>query len=241
MKSFRETYFFEKRMKYKSLLALVTVVIFATTGCTSARFASTIKKQSFSQQGIAGYKLKIVSFTISRPGPYFTGGFTVKNDKYMKIAAERYPEIFSYEDSALPVAIQLYEKESYTSDLAYWSTFWISIFSLATLPVYQSKTISYDGDVRFSDMASHEFCAGQASFIRTDAYWTTVLSPIGLIPVPGDSDIPQFISIGDKNRIYDLSANLDMISAIDAVVRAAIDCGPQAFNHIKAKAPLESK
>jgi hypothetical protein len=230
-------------MKYKSLLALVLVVTFITAGCSTTRFESTIKKQSFNQQGLAGYKLKIVSLTISRIGPYDTSGFTVKNDKYMKIAIERYPEIFSYEDSALPVAIQLYEKESSSSDLAFWSTFWISIFSLATLPVYQSKTISFDGDVRFSDMASHEFCAGQASFVRTDAYWATILSPIGLLPVPGESDSPQYTYIADKNRIdaNGQSANFDIISAIDTVVKAAIDCGPQAFNHIKTKAPLESK
>ena len=221
------------KMKAVYLVIVSCMALPLFSGCASARFTTTMKQKSLAPSELADHKLKIVSVTVNQL--FIPGGTTLvlpaaSAAEYMHIAMERYPAIFSMDANALPVTIRLQDESQSATVIVPIIT---SILSLGTLPCYPiDKTMQVKSELFFSDPTSHEFCVGNVRFERTDTIWLSVYTPFGLIPVPGKSDVPKVSGV-----IFGFSGNssrrLTMISTVDAVVQAALDCGIQAFNKIK--------
>jgi len=203
--------------------------LFITEGCFSARYLSSIEQQSLEPSDLAGHKLKIVSVDVQLLGRnMFIPNATP--DAYTDLAMERYPALFSREIDSLPVALTISDESTSTSFAMPLITM---VLSLGTLPGYPFEdTMQIKVESVFSDRASSELCINDTRFKRSDRIWATVYTPLGLIPVPGHSDMPKISGIG-RQSLAPSSHKLTMFSIIDAVVQAARECGMQTFQKVR--------
>jgi len=221
--------------KITFLVALACIAMLVTSGCTSTGFQSTIKQQSLESQELSGYKLNIVSVkgqrSLVRGSPYAAKIPNEWQYSYMEIAMERYPSLFSKDPEAFPVTVTLYDEKSSTSFFVLHLL--TSLLSLGTLPNYPGEvTTPINAEIVFSDRDFHVICANSVRFERTNRWWISVFTPLGLIPVPVHSDLPRVSGVMSFS-INDSSDKLTMISTIDAVVQGAQICGVQAFKKRK--------
>jgi hypothetical protein len=181
---------------------------------------------------LAGHKLKIVSVKTQQTsiGDPVWALPMASSDEYMNIAIERYPSLFSKDTNALPVTVTLRD-ESYSN--SYVVLMYVTAFlSLGTLPCYPVEgTVQINAELVFSDHDFHEFCVNSVRFERMNRTWISVYTPLGLIPVPGNSDLPRVSGVGASRSTdaIESSRKLTMISTIDAIVQGARNCGVQAF------------
>jgi len=232
-------------IKITFLVTVLCMALLVTNGCTSTRFLSSIKKQSLESHEFSGYKLKIVSVAVLQS--YFEleadtmHTITIPSasaDDYMKIAMERYPSLFSKDPNAFPVSVTV--RDTWFSHSMFIPTL-TDLLSAGTLPGYPNEVIlNINAEIVFSDHDSHEICLDIVRFERSNHTWLSVFTPLGLIPVPGHSDLPKASAVMASSSFVKESSNkLTMISIIDAIVQSALNCGVHAFKERGRRLQIE--
>ncbi|MBE9537087.1 MAG: hypothetical protein IMF07_07890, partial [Proteobacteria bacterium] len=164
------------------------------TGCTSARFTSTIKNQDFKNTEAVKFNIEAVSLDYEGPFVVFYGAQYKKKltgKLLMKEAEKAYPELFAAKGNIIPVELKIRIKRSDRP-----SFFKYLLFSLyGIIPSTFSVKEDIKLDVKIRD-ESNELLLRKTSDLSLEATrWMTMFTPLGLIPIPGESDIPKLTGI----------------------------------------------
>ena len=169
-----------------------------------------LKKSTFSQRVAAGaaaftpdqrypaYKYLMKEDSGAGPGGTHYNDTKLVGDSVRKSLLKNYPGVFTEDPSAIPLAVvvdwafEYKPTPDYASLFSYW--FW---------PTGAEQTTTYlvwlvKDDPRSSDdelwrkyLAAPKKHPGQGYAVRESEVWETGLLPMGLIPVPGESDWPK--------------------------------------------------
>jgi len=202
---------------------IVTAALFSG-GCCSMRYTTTLKPSLEPPKPIENLKFNIVKVDYKREGSYSevapqTSEWTnIKwKDELMESATTRYPQLFSRTEGSIPIAVHI----EVNCDSYYLVSYLTGIISAFTLPSYPGKDtgvfkVNSSLTTRRPDDKGYEFSS--ICFSRTNAMWGT-FTPLGLIPVPGESDVPKSRSFFareflDKNRSFKLTTD----SIVEAIM-----------------------
>jgi hypothetical protein len=182
------------------------------TGCASMRFTTTLPPSDNRDLSLGDVKVNIakVSSSLSK--------FT--RDELMTVARQQYPRIFSDAAPAVPVDVTISGTYAQDHDL-----FLLACLSFFTIP---APRFHYAGDyavrVRVADEEQGLILDQRIRFKRDDWEWISLYTPLGLIPIPGRSDLARssyFMDPGPdeqaKQRWLD---NASCVEAITQMVRA---------------------
>lgn len=199
-----------------------------TTGCTSMRFTTTLPPSGNRDLALGNVKVNVakvspnISFTgrgpFGDPIPYTTAAMPqFTREKMMTTAQQQYPKIFSDSQTALPLDVAINGRFSQDCDL-----FALACLSLFTLP---TPRFHYVGDytvrVRAADEDQGLILDQSIPFKREDLEWISIYTPLGLIPIPGHTDLPRssyFMDPGPEERAK--QHWLDNASCVEAITKA---------------------
>jgi hypothetical protein len=101
---------------------------------------------------------------------------------------EIYPNLFTDDWTGIPVLVRIDVKTDSTTGT---SAFMTGFFTLGLIPFPGSDKSMYDVETGFIDARGERVPAGKIPFEFDKVSWTTVTSPLGLLPVAGPSDLPR--------------------------------------------------
>lgn len=202
-----------------------------TTGCTSMRFTTTLPPSENRDLSLGEVKVNIakvlpqISFTGRGPfgEPCVPSSATISSftrAQLMTAAQRQYPRLFADAPSALSLDVVIDGRFSQDCDL-----FALACLSLFTLP---TPRFHYVGDYTVRVHAADEdqglILDQSVPFRREDLEWISIYTPLGLIPIPGHTDLPRssyFMDPGPDERAK--QHWLDNASCVEAVTKAV--CG----------------
>lgn len=210
-------------------LRLILGVLFPlfAMGCTSMRFTTTLPPSGNRELSLGDVKVNIakvspnISFTgrgpFGDPIPYTTAAMPqFTREKMMTTAQQQYPKLFSDARATLPVDVAINGRFSQDSDL-----FALACLSLFTLPTPRFHYVGdYSVRVRAADEDQGLILDQSISFRREDLEWISIYTPLGLIPIPGHTDLPRssyFMDPGPEERAK--QHWLDNASCVEAVTK----------------------
>ena len=181
-----------------STLRICVLFAFAllANGCSSMRFSTTLKPQPDPGPifGEARFCISEVNVKDDKPPKWMfmaAGPATVaplfvpeKVAAFRQTTQQLYPSLFSDDILSIPVTVNIQRKNTTTPDGV------LLIFPgfLGLLPVYEGRKSAYSVEI---DSPVPKRSSAPVTFIRRDAAWTTILTPLAGIPVVGHSDIPR--------------------------------------------------
>lgn len=214
------------RMMRFIVLIVLGASVLMSYGCASYRFASSIHKQTVTPGSLHNLKLNIVSvkyIPTDISTPLFGFMKKVEASEFMAIAEERYPGIFLNSPDALPVEVRITGSAESQIIPALTAIATVGIFG-GVFPAYGANKYSVTVKTTFYDLVFQVICRREAFFVRTDAVWITVFTPLGLIPVPGKSDTPKFTLMDGRTTIWAAQQTLNLTSIVDAIVQSSLPC-----------------
>ena len=159
-------------------------------GCASTKIAVTpaAKQIAVTPQNSTGYRLKTASVDIS----YSDVAAPLDKDKFAQqftqVAKERYPSLFKEDAAATPINVRI----KIHQDIDQSASLGVYICTLCILggilPSVPWET-QWQVDVRVEDDRGSVLRSSQ--FRAVDRGWWSILSPFGLITIPGESDAPK--------------------------------------------------
>jgi len=222
-------------MKRRShYILLLMAILIVHTGCASTRFTSTLdlcNNHDFSNYHVRFQIIRTIppvsnNYMRSTTGPY-------RNDnkitawcadsfrlQLMSVAQELYPTIFSTSSDALPVEIQIVNKNNnnHTSALLL-ELFSLNLFGFL-LPLPVSGESSFTVNVRFLDTAYGLISENSLTFRRADFSWFSI-SPLGLLPVSGKSQRQKVsFSFNDLDADERTGTRFTLECIVEAIVHA---------------------
>lgn len=188
-----------------SMLRVCSLFAFALMagGCASIRFTTTLKPQPdpgpiFGEARFCVHAPKVSEkhavfeyFYGTLPCPVTTAP-KLEGDKlraFIRASVENFPSVFADDIRSIPVAVTINRTHSSDFDCFIYPAIIPSV--LGVLPCPEGRTSRYETNVNTP-------CGGSlaaVSFSRHDAASGTLYTPLGLIPVPGFSDVPRRIGI----------------------------------------------
>jgi len=164
-------------MKYRITLKwmAIALLIIPLSGCGSVRYVSTLKPS-----GDKNLVMADVKFSILNPDG--------KDGALAASAREIYPKVFTDDWTGVPVVVKIDSKTDSSMGL---SAFLTGFCTLGTIPIPGTDSIKYTVETSLINNRGERVPAGKTSFEFDKVMWMTVLSPLGLIPVPGISDLPR--------------------------------------------------
>lgn len=197
-------------------------------GCASTRFTSSIHKQPAQEKCSLKFRIAKVNFPEygQRRPPNIIFKMTNKSSESMKqyliqISEERYPNLFSSGGGEIPLEVSVRCMDYRTS----WESLLLEIGTagilggILPLPIYCKGDLDVDVKVMMSDQPMHKL--GRTRFSRKNYTWVTILTPIGLLPIPGESEKPKCYSFTTSNFSYELN----MENIVDAIVKVLAEKG----------------
>jgi len=164
------------RASVLGMFVVITAVIFS--GCTSTRYTSTLKPS-----GDKALQMGDVRFSIVTPG-----GKPGTPDPFAERSLKLYPNLFTDDWTGVPVLVKIDVK---TDSTAGTSAFLTGFFTLGLIPFPGSEKSMYDVETSLVNARGERVPAGKIPFEFDKVSWTTVSSPLGLLPVAGPSDLPR--------------------------------------------------
>ncbi|MBE9536570.1 MAG: hypothetical protein IMF07_05260 [Proteobacteria bacterium] len=161
------------------------------TGCLSTRYASTIKKQDF--QTAEGVKFNIKTVEIStaqnKYAPPIDGPYreALRRKLIMEEAQKAYPGHFARGGDAIPIdlEIDINLRDSWRKSFTW------SLASLYILPFIRTMETDVELNIKVRGQGNELLIEKASEFRQESKGWWTLSSPLGLIPIPGKSDIPR--------------------------------------------------
>ncbi len=210
---------------YFVCLPAVACLLFAT-GCMSVRYSTTLPPVGSRDRALGLVKVNVTNLNLSSPNGYGNIVPDMSRRKFMAAARQQYPLIFAEERDALPVSVEVdCEYDDFSDRAGKYALLTVLTLGLVPTPAPAGGNESGDFSVRVSavdpDHGPIKYPA--VAFQRRNAAWWTVFTPLGLIPVPGQTDIPRSSTtiLGFEDPGFgDRSRKLTLDSCIEAVVQA---------------------
>jgi hypothetical protein len=210
-----------KRPVLATGLALVLAAL-VLNGCSAARYTSTLKPPDDKNLEFGSVRFAMSSFTYERPGVQPSPQLIEER------ASALYPSVFTDDRAGLPVLIDFKRSDSSLSDGGKMLLMIFTMFGVVPIP----HTDRHDFTVRASvlDSLGERLCEREETFeinvITWASYW-----PLGLLPVPGPSDLPREYRAGDLVEWGEASRNKvnnHAAECIAGVVARALKSADQA-------------
>jgi hypothetical protein len=162
------------------------------SGCASQRIASTLKPSG----GDTGLELGQARFCIV--------GYTDVHDKEVAPAMEKYrlnarqlqerakvlyPRLFNDDLTALPIMVRDVIRTD-TSGMDRAAILGAGL-TLGTIPFVGTAVTSHEVAMDVRNALGDNLVDSKVNFDTEFAMWTTVLTPLGSLPVPGEADLPR--------------------------------------------------
>jgi hypothetical protein len=214
-------------MKHISLRwAAVILAVMVMAGCASQRVASTMKIT-----GDSGLELGRARFYIVDYADVFDGGSPPVTEEKHRLTAQRlqerakvlYPRVFTDDWAALPVSVKAKIKHD-SSGLQRAAI--IGGFTLGLFPIPGTSVTSHEVITSVRDARGDNMADTQVNFDTEFGMWVTLLTPLGSLPVPGESDLPRdtvLLGIPLSGSPYDTGNKYSTYGAdlmIEAVVQS---------------------
>ncbi len=224
------------------------ILLLICSGCCSARYTTTIKKQPDSRTYPVRFYIGNLKYN-KMPAPpmapwnqcysveayaYKRGNIGCSEESVRKaiekMSIMRYPHLFCSSDQderGLPLSVSIYvNKRNNTLLWMFLGTY------LVPLPV--SERAMFHVMVHESKGGR---ITGDTSFTRKDTLWYSTLSPLGLIPVPGKTDRPKLSSIIFNGKVYAAGGDLTIEGIVDSVasILQQSDLTPEIEEYIKSQ------
>ena len=212
------------RSHFACLLA-AACLLFAT-GCMSVRYSTTLPPAGDRNRALGLVKVNVTNLNLSSPNGYGNIVPDMSRRKFMAEARKQYPLIFGEERNALPVNVEVdCEYDDFSDRAGKYALLTVLTLGLVPTPAPAEGNEAGDFTVRVSaeDPEHGPIEYPPVKFQRRNAAWWTVFTPLGLIPVPGQTDIPRSSTtiVGFEDaRFGDRSRKLTLDSCVEAVVRA---------------------
>ncbi len=221
-------------------------------GCTSVRFTTDIHKQSLKMELPVRFRIERLSYAPlpkqdMREQCLWAEGFLWLNVNSVPIVADnaeervrnmarktavaRYPELFSEKSDSIPLDIAV--RIDRTSKL--WSTYLSIIPPLSLIPIPTSDRVIFNVSASVIESGQGE-ALGRSVFTRRDVAWWTISSPLGLIPIPGKSNVPKISSMKLFQESSEVGGDLTIEGFVDSIVRILQqrDLTPEIEEYIKS-------
>ncbi|MBE9536572.1 MAG: hypothetical protein IMF07_05270 [Proteobacteria bacterium] len=205
-------------MKFLILSLLLAPLL---TGCSSTRFTSSIKKQDFNAGEEVKFNIKkanVVTEVNAMEGqrikPIYRNELTL--ELLRQEAKTAYPDYFTTEADAIPLELDV--KVNYSENS--WKQFFVSWASLNTIPSTKTIKTEVELDIEVTGEDDELLLKKSSGFSHEAKNWITMFSPLGLIPIPGKSDIPKFTKVdGGMVGYVKPGAQFLRRSIIDGIVK----------------------
>lgn len=167
-------------MKYQTPLKWMAIALLSITlsGCGSVRYVSTLKPSGDKTLAMGDVRFSIVNLSGS-PGQV---------DSMAQLSTELYPNLFTDDWTGVPVAVKIDSKTDSSMGLAAFLT---GFCTLGTIPIPGTDSIKYTVETSLINNRGERVPAGKVAFEFDKAMWMSVLSPLGLMPIFGISDLPR--------------------------------------------------
>ena len=209
---------------YFACLPAVACLLFAT-GCTSIRYSTTLPASGRRDRCLGLVKVNITNVVVSSPAGRGNIVPELSRKSFMTAARGQYPLIFDEDRNALPVNVEVAcDYDDGRERDGKYALYTLLAVGLVPVPAPGANEAG-DFSVRVSadDPGQGVIEYPVVTFQRQNAAWWTVFSPLGLIPVPGQSDVPRSSStmFNDDDREWTRKGwSLSEASCVEAVVRA---------------------
>ncbi len=233
-----------------SACVLAALVLGLTGGCASTRFTTTIQRVPDADKAIP-VKVRIAkvippppfnrwSLATTTGGAYAPGTLDANTtgegassflapDVFQKnvseTAVQRYPEVFTLLEDGLPIGVRVDARHGHCGFGPLFPVLEICTLCVAYGIVGGPFIGASEFKVTVVDARGN---AGPVvAFRRKDVTWMTVLTPLGLLPVPGHSDADRVSGLGDPSpRSYQVGGRLTVEGCVDAIVAALKQMDP---------------
>jgi len=224
-------------LKPCSLFIILCFCGFMVTGCCSTRFTTTIHKTEISDlKGKAFFKIVKAS---PPPHHYMSGtptGYVLINNngdfvalqgrdniseedfryKLFQVALKRYPELFRDSPDAIPIDVCVMGENSSSIVPSLTAELLTLTILGGVFPLPCSGTSDFNVRTELHGMVTPG-PRNLVHFVRKDVMWITVFTPLGLIPIPGESEEEKTSEVGQPQSLQ-LGGKLTLNGFVDAVV-----------------------
>lgn len=153
------------------------------SGCISQRSVSTLKETPGAATTLAGMKFRVA---LAEDG----SGKTTPGDHLQQGLLKAYPELFTNDLDAIPLVIR---QKSEIDQQIIGAVITGLTLGIIPLPAHSGFRMELGVTPWTSTGALQP--ESVISYIRRDHGWLSIFTPLGLIPIPGRSDIPRMTSL----------------------------------------------
>jgi tetratricopeptide (TPR) repeat protein len=214
-----------KILRTLGLCLSVTACMMFATGCMSVRFATTLPPSGDRDRTLGLVKVNVTNVVVSSPAGYGSIVPDMGRKRFMAAACEQYPLIFDEDRNAVPVNVQMAcEYDDFSGQVG--KSALLTILTIGIVPVPSpdgNESGDFSVSVSASDPDQGAIECPAVTFQRRNAAWWSAFSPFGLMPVPGQADIPRSSGVllnSDDPEYARKSEALTMASCVEAVVQA---------------------
>ncbi len=199
---------------------LVTVfIVFTLSSCASIRYTSTLKPSGDKGLNMGDLRFRIMSLD-------------GRDDGLAARSRELYPNLFTDEMTGLPVMVDT--KGDYNSSMDR-AAFLTGFFGLGIIPFPGADKSSYHVETSVVNSMGDSVPAGKVDFVFKKVTWMTILSPFGLLPIIGPSDLPRdyctvfnftdgFVNASSKAGNYSTSCHVEaVVKSLQTLDRAKLE------------------
>jgi hypothetical protein len=186
-------------------------LILTSSSCASIRYVSTLKPSGDKTLNMGDVRFSLVSLD-------------GKDDSLAVRSRKLYPNLFTDEWTGLPVVIEDHCSQDSSMGRAAFLT---GFFGLGIIPFPGTEKSSYSVETSLINAPGERVPAGKVDFEFKKVTWMTVLSPLGLLPVVGPSDLPRdyynFSNLTENiTKAYNKENDYRMDCHIEAVVKSLL-------------------
>jgi len=164
-------------MKIKTTTQWITVALLIMNlyGCGSVRYVSTLKPSGDKTLVMADVRFSIINLDGN-------------DDSLAKRSRELYPNLFTDDWTGLPLEVKTDTKTDSSMGL---SAFLTGFCTLGTIPFPGKDSAKINVETSLIGSGGERLPVGKVNYEYDKVMWMTVLSPLGLLPIPGFSDLPR--------------------------------------------------
>ncbi|MBE9536571.1 MAG: hypothetical protein IMF07_05265 [Proteobacteria bacterium] len=168
-------------------------------GCGSSRFTSTIKNQDFQTAKEVKFNIKNIKVTIAGGEDGFVEQQykqALSRRRIMREAKKAYPGHFATEGDAVAIdlEIKIDSSDNFSKQLK------MSGATLFTIPIIGTLKNEVELNVKIQGQRNNLLLRKSSKFRQETTNWFTVFTPLGLIPIPGKSDIPKLTGVAEPGK-----------------------------------------
>lgn len=183
-------------IRWTAVLGSVIVL----SGCMSQRAITTLKETPGATTTLAGMKFRVAMAEDGTAKP-------VSTDYLQQGLVKAYPELFTTDLDAIPLVIR--QKSEIDQQIVGAV---ITGFTLGIIPFPAHSGFSMEVGVTPWTANGALLPESVMRYVRRDHGWLTIFTPLGLLPIPGRSDIPRHTGMADGGGMATFTKNAAALS-----------------------------